>query len=67
MKIINWKPYKELKLKDLSKDELLIIIEDLQERVWILEGAKGGLTIESSQWINKPLTIQEWDRHNLCS
>ena len=37
MKIIHWKVYKEIKLKELDKEELLEIIEDLQKRVDKLE------------------------------
>ena len=37
MKIIDWKVYKEIKLKELDKEELLEIIEDLQKRVDKLE------------------------------
>ena len=37
MKIINWIPYKEMKLKDYDLKILLEIINDMQDRITKLE------------------------------
>lgn len=33
MKVINWKAYKEINLQELSKEELIKVIEDLQNEL----------------------------------
>lgn len=39
-KIIDWIVYKEVDIKSLEKEELLWIIEDLQDRIVVLEDNK---------------------------
>jgi len=42
MKVIDWKAYKEVDLKELSNKELIEVISDLQDRVKKLESSTSG-------------------------
>jgi len=60
MKIIDWKAYKEIPTKDLSNEELIKIIEDLQVRVKDLENRDTALPTfpnTPNTWYTNPCNI----------
>ena len=65
MKIIDWKAYKEIPSKELTNEELLEVIANLQSRITILESRDNNIFNPINPcWTNAPTDITcEFDHH----